>query len=99
MVPGAGFEPASARLQRAAITRFANQANWSGRWEVEPIVPTLATWCSAIELRPHGGKWTESNLWPARDRFYSAATAPACPYWHFPSSVASQGIEPCCAGL
>jgi hypothetical protein len=32
----------------------------------------------------NGGKWTESNLLPVRDRGYGAAAAPACPYWHFP---------------
>jgi hypothetical protein len=69
VVPRVGFEPTSPRLQRGAFTRLASSANWSGRWEIEPIVPTLATWCSAIELRPHGGKWKESNLLPAGTAF------------------------------
>jgi hypothetical protein len=45
-----------ARLQRAALPLSylceTDCAKWSGRWEIEPIVPTLATWCSTIELRP-----------------------------------------------
>src|SRR5580692_7298160 len=45
-----------ARLQRAALPLSylceMDCAKWSGRWEIEPIVPTLATWCSTIELRP-----------------------------------------------
>src|SRR5580704_4120205 len=33
----------------------------------------------------NGGKWTESNLLPKKDCVYSAATAPAYPYLHFPN--------------
>ena len=32
---------------------------------------------STFKLRPHGGKWRESNFLPQRDGVYSAATAPA----------------------
>ena len=35
----------------------------------DPIVSSMATKCSTIELRPHGGKWTESNLLPAGTAF------------------------------
>jgi hypothetical protein len=52
MVPRVGFDPTSPCLQRGAFTRLASLANWSGRWEIEPIVDALATHCSTIELRP-----------------------------------------------
>ena len=63
-------------------TRLASSANWSGRWEIEPIVPTLATWCSAIELRPRDW-WagTESNGHRLCGAFTApwARQCPACP--------------------
>ena len=84
VVPRVGFEPTSPRLQRGAFTRLASSANWSGRWEIEPIVPTLATWCSAIELRPRDW-WagTESNGHRLCGAFTApwARQCPACPNW------------------
>jgi hypothetical protein len=59
---------------------------------IELLVGALATLCSTIELQPHGGKWTESGPLARRDRVYSAATAPACPYGT--SCQATSGIDP-----
>src|ERR1700685_1887255 len=59
-----------ARLQRAALPLSylceTDCAKWSGRWEIEPIVPTLATWCSTIELRPRiwwARTWLARTWW------------------------------------
>src|ERR1700686_2351070 len=59
-----------ARLQRAALPLSylceIDCAKWSGRREIEPIVPTLATWCSTIELRPRiwwAGTWSAGTWW------------------------------------
>jgi hypothetical protein len=61
---------------------------------IEGIEPPSPEWRSGAQpidqirvlalLLQVGGKWMESNLLPQRDRVYSAATAPACPYRHFP---------------
>ena len=92
VVPRVGFEPTSPRFQRGAFTRLASSANWSGGWKIEPIVPTLATWCSAIELRPRmwwAGTWWARTWWAGMDsnhlRMNGAFTerwahqCPACP--------------------
>ncbi len=43
-----------------------------------------------ISTRAAGEWWEVDGIEPLarRDRVYSAATAPACPYWHFPGTVA-----------
>ena len=47
----------------------------------------MALTCSTFKLHPHAVVWWEvDGIEPLarRDRVYSAATAPACPYLHFP---------------
>src|ERR1700683_4957282 len=47
--------------------------------------PSSYTGKSGENVTGGGGKWTESNLLPKKDCVYSAATAPAYPYLHFPN--------------
>jgi hypothetical protein len=76
-----------AHLSASSARRF-HQISFPGELErsggIEPLVGSLATSCSAIELRPRGGAWSESNHLPHREPVYSRPTAPACPYLHAP---------------
>ena len=81
----AGNDPASVRWQRTALPLSYDRilcCALSGHACVDHHRPRRRRLgrCSARI----GGKWTESNVLPRRDRVYSAAAAPACPYWHFP---------------
>jgi hypothetical protein len=57
----------------ASSARCFHQISFLGELErpgrIELLVGALATLCSTIELQPHGGKWTESNLLPAGTAF------------------------------
>jgi hypothetical protein len=82
----------------AASTRRCHQISFlSAVVRIEGIEPASSEWLDQVAIRAQpidqirmvanfGGKWMESNLLPRRDRVYSAATAPARPYWHFPLS-------------
>ena len=84
VVPAIRIERIYSALQADVSTTITTRAHWSGRWEIEPIVPTLATWCSAIELRPRDW-WagTESNGHRLCGAFTApwARQCPACPNW------------------
>jgi hypothetical protein len=57
---------------RAIAVRRRNGADAGNRTRTSRV----ALSCSALELRPHGGEWVESNALPHRDGVYSAATGP-----------------------
>jgi hypothetical protein len=61
-----------AHLSASSGRRF-HQISFPGELErsggIEPLVGSLATSCSAIELRPRGGAWSESNHLPEGTAF------------------------------
>jgi hypothetical protein len=69
MVPRVGFEPTSPRLQRGAFTRLDSSAQIGASSVIETEFPKWRSGARSFQLRPHGGKWTESNFLPAGTTF------------------------------
>lgn len=77
-----GFEPGSLRLRRRRFHQISLLSGLERPEEIEPSPSRRRRDDLPLNLWPRGGEWTELNLMPQRDCVYSAAVAPAHPYWH-----------------
>lgn len=93
MVGLLGFEPRPDRL-RAGNAAVTPQTRIGRPPQSCTAIPRQSGACPAIGREAHGGRGTESNLLPGRDRVYGAASALARPYGRLPKLELMCGIEP-----